>query len=90
LTQAELFELHTSIEVFQSTFQQLVITNQSAKDARKVFEDNVDDEFETALGQVITGCIAKAARQAIKDKIDKNAIKAIKTGGITTPLRSEY
>ncbi|KAJ0120390.1 hypothetical protein HZ326_31723 [Fusarium oxysporum f. sp. albedinis] len=87
LTQAEVFELHTSIEVFQSTFQQLVITDQSAQDVRKAFEDDVDDDIETALGQVVEGRIAKEARRAIKDEIDKNVIEAIKAGGISRPLR---
>ncbi|SPJ90992.1 uncharacterized protein FTOL_13394 [Fusarium torulosum] len=74
LTQADVFELHTSIEVFQSTFQQLIITDQSAEDVRKGFEDDADDDIETALGQ------------AIQDEIDKNDNKAIKAGG-SRPLR---
>jgi hypothetical protein len=87
LTQAEVFELHTLIEVFQNTFQQLVITVQSAEDVKKAFEDDVNDDIGTALGQVVKGCIAKQARRAIEDEIDKNVIEAIKAGGISRPLR---
>jgi hypothetical protein len=54
---------------------------------KKPFEDDVDDDIETALGQVVKGRIAKEARRAIKDEIDKNVIEVIKAGGIRRPFR---
>jgi hypothetical protein len=57
---------------------------------RKAFEDDVDDDIQTALGQVVESRIPKEARRAIKDEIDKNVIevvKAVRISRISRPLR---